>query len=105
MLEVVEHEQQLAVVNETLESILRSQATRLLHPERLGNGRDHQRWLGDASQTNEEDAVGEVVEQIGGSLQREPRLARAPGARHGDETNVRTAEELTDVRQLLLASD
>src|SRR5919112_1841973 len=79
-------------------------ATLLANPERRRDRRQDQIRIGERSQRHEEDAVGEVVKEVGSPLQHQARLARAPGTCQGEEPHLRTAEELDDLQHLLLTT-
>ena len=57
----------------------------LAHAERLGDRGGHQLGIGERRQGDEEDAVGEGVEQLGRGLQGEARLARPARSGQGQQ--------------------
>ena len=75
LLEVVEQQQELALADVLGEAVLRPQRLR----DRLG----HERRVAQRGQADPEDARLERGHELGGDLEREPRLARTARARRG----------------------
>jgi hypothetical protein len=71
--------------------------------QRLRHHLRHQRGVGDRLQCDEPRAIGMLVEDFGGELQREPRLADAAGTQQGDQP--RGFQKLPDMREVVLAAD
>ena len=67
-------------------------ATRRKDAESPCDGRQHEVGILERRQADEQDAVGEVVEKLGCSLDGEPRLAGTTGAGQRDEPDVRPPE-------------
>ena len=80
LLEVVEQQQQLALGDVLGEPVLRPQRLR----DRLG----HERRVAQRRQADPEDPRLEGGHELGGGLEREPRLARAAGTREGDQARA-----------------
>ena len=75
---------------------MKDPASRVAHPERLrDDGRDEAR-IGDRSERDEGDAIGEVSGQVGGNLQGEARLTDPTGAGQGDEPHAVATQEGAD---------
>jgi hypothetical protein len=75
MLEVVQHQQEVLVVQRTLQSFQRRSLSTVLDSQDRSNGGSNQGGIDKGSQRDKEDAVLEGVETHGGHLQREPSLA------------------------------
>ena len=94
LLEIVEHEQQLLLAHEGVQIVGGA--------EHLGDGRLHERRIGDRRERDEPDPVRELVRELGRSLQREPRL---PGSTRAGERDERAgAQELRDRHELMLTT-
>ena len=104
MLEVVEQEQQPPVAQMAGKSVA-GVTTAVGDAEGPSNGRQDEAGIRERRQADEEDSVGEVVEELGRNLCGQPRLARAAGPRQGDDPRVRPAEELRHLPDLALAAD
>ena len=101
MLEVVEHEQQAPVAHVCGEGF----AAPDRHAEGLRDRRQDEIGVCQRSKRDEEDAVGKLVEELGRGVQRQPRLARAAGARQRDDPGLRPAEQVGELLDLPLATD
>ena len=55
------------------------------YPERTGDGRQHQRWVGQWREVDEGDTIGEGVGDVLGDGQGQPRLAHPAGAGQGEQ--------------------
>ncbi len=88
LLEVVEQEEDTLVLQPCPEALHERLAARLVQVKRLGDGRQDQLRVGDGRQGNKEYAVGEVGQDLGGGVQRQPCLAHAAGAGQSDEADV-----------------
>ena len=82
-----------------------STAGRLGDTENAGDGGRHDGGVAYDRQVDEEDAVSEVLQQIGGKLQAEACLARAAGAGQGEQAHVGPAQQGQAVGHLLVATD
>ena len=80
LLEVVEQQQELALADVLGEAVLRPQRLR----DRLG----HERGVAQCGQADPEDPRLERGHELGGNLEREPRLSRAARACEGDEARA-----------------
>ena len=85
LLEVVEQQQELALGDVLGEAVLR--------PERLRDRLGHERGVAQRGQADPEDTRLERGHELGGDLQREPRLARA--ARTGERDEARAVPKQT----------
>jgi hypothetical protein len=72
--------------------------------ERLGNRREDEARLVEGGQRHPEDAVGEVVDDLRGNLERQPRLAAAPGPRKRYDPAA-VAEELKQLAEFSPTAD
>ena len=101
LLEVVDHEEEL-LLGEVRRELLPG---RLVDAERLRDLRQDELGIGDRRERHEEDAVREVLDQLGRRLQREPGLpgAARPGQR--DRADVGPAQELDHLGDLAVAPD
>ena len=75
------------------------------HAQRLGDRRQHQHRVGDGSQVDEEHAVGERLDHLGGDLQRQAGLAGAARPRQRQEMCLGIQQPLPHGRHLALAPD
>ncbi len=105
VLEVVEDEQQPLLGEEVLEALSDRGRAALPESERLRDRGQDERGIGDRRQRDEEHALGEVLDELGGSLQREPGLARAARPGERQQTHVLPPQSLGDRSQLALAPD
>ncbi len=79
--------------------------TALSEPERLRDRRQDELGIGDRCQRDEEHALGEFLEELGGGLQPEPGLARASRPGERQQAHVLPPQSLGDRGQLALAPD
>ena len=106
VLEVVEYQEERAPAQRGDERVEQRLFGHLAHAERLRDQRQNLIRIRDAREWNEEGAVGEVIERIGGDLQGEASLAGAAGAEQRDEAHVGPSEQpVTEVVALALAPD
>ena len=75
----------------------------LREAERLQGDRQHEVRIGQCCERDEMHPVGELVQELGGDLERETRLARAAGAGDGHEPDA--PEQILDLELLDHASD
>jgi hypothetical protein len=101
LLEVVEHEQDLLRREICGQRLSRGFA----HAERPGNGRQQELGLANRLQHDHIDAIREVRQEVGRSLQRKASLAGASRSRQHDEAHVGPADERGNGRQLAFAAD
>ena len=97
VLEVVEHEQQPAV-GDVLGSVAPGS-------ERRADRRHDEARVADALQVHPPGAVRVGLDELGGRLQGEPRLARAAGAGERHEARAGTGDERQDVGELALTAE
>jgi hypothetical protein len=95
-LEVVQHEQQLAVPKELDKITPRADHAR--------DRRQDERGVAHGAEVDEPDAVAEVADELGCDLEREPRLADPARAGERDEPRA-ASDQLEEVGQLLLPAD
>ena len=99
LLEVVEHEQQLAAAEDG------GQALALGRAELLGDLRRHARGVVERGELDEVRAVGEVRRGPVGELEREVRLADAAGPGQREQADVRVGEQLGGGREVVVAAE
>ena len=68
-------------------------------------GRQDEIGILERGEADKHDAVVEIVEELGGDLYGEPRLARPAGAGQRDEPDLRPPEQVHHLPDLTLASD
>ncbi len=105
VLEVVEHQQELAVAQIPSELLRDALATRREDPESQSDGRRDEVGILERRKSDEDDAVGELVEQLGSHLHCEPRLARPAGAGQRDEPDFRSPDQIHHLPDLALATN
>ena len=105
VLEVVEHEEQLAIGEEGLECILARLPAALLQRERLGDRVRHDLRLGHGRQRREPRPVGELAGHGACHLEREARLARAARAGEGQQAHAGAEDQRPDLLELPAAAD
>ncbi len=105
LLEVVQHQQRALRSEQRLEPEGKRRIARLAHAQGLGDGGSDQGGVGDRGEGDERDAMGELVVQVLGHLQREARLAHAGGAGQREEADVGTTQQGDDRGDLALPSD
>ena len=105
MLGIVEHEQETTAAQMACQLIADRDAWRLGDPECPGDGRKHELCVGERGQCDEEDTVGEVLEEFGGDVCSEPRLScpSRTGQRH--ESDIGAREQGRQLADLPLAAD
>lgn len=72
--------------------------------EPAGDGRDHLRGFTQNGKIDEKHAVDEASVHDGGSLDRQPRLARSAGAGQGQDAHILPHEQIRRLRKLALPS-
>ena len=105
LLEVVQHQQKPFVLEVVLHALDERLVPALPHVERLRDGRDDQRGVGEGGERHEEDAVLELIQEISRRLQRQAGLARAPRTGEGKEAHLGSHKPPSDLLHLPLASD
>ncbi len=95
VLEVVQEEQQRLVGDVLGQAVL--------GPERLRGRLQHQLRVAQRRQRHPEHAVRVAVRRLGGGLEAEPRLARAP--RPGQRQQPRALEQAEHLRELVLPAE
>ena len=76
-----------------------------LNPDRLRNGRRYQARVVDRRETDEEGAIGEMVDDVGGELETQASLAGAAGSCQRHQADIVAAEHILQLAELLLAAD
>ncbi len=76
----------------------------VLAPECLGDRAQHEGGVPQRRHPDPEHAISELGHQLGGNLDRQPRLARAAGPRQGEQPRP-VPEECDDLGELALAAD
>jgi hypothetical protein len=105
VLEVVQQEQQLAVLELLSQALLQRLPAGLPDPECPGDGRPDQERVTDWGQRDEERAVAELVHQRVGGLEGEAGLARTPRAGERQQPRRLLPEQPSDLDQLPLPPD
>jgi len=103
LLEVIEHQEHVALANVVHEPINSAAAAAVREPERLRDRGGHEIRLGDRRQLHEEDAITIIGHRAACDLEAEPRLAGA--ARPGKRQQAAPLEELADLTDLALAAE
>jgi hypothetical protein len=75
------------------------------HPQHPGDDRRHEAGVGERAQIDKPDAVGEGLDEVGGSLERQTCLPHAAGPRDGQQPHVVPAQERHDLGHLILAPE
>jgi hypothetical protein len=102
---VVEHEQRTAGTQVEAERLGNRLAPRLFQAESLGDCGRHEPGIGQAHEAYEPDTVGEIVQQFGGDLDCEARLADATGSGQGEEPGVNSPEQRDHRSDRLVATE
>ena len=105
LLEVVQHQQQLLCTQMVLQAGQQRLRRCLVHAKDLRHRAQHEAGIADGGKLYEVDAVDKVVEQIGGGLQRKPRLADAAGSGKGEQVHIFLEEKLLDQYQAVAAAE
>ena len=105
VLEVVEHEQELPVAQVPAKILSELLAARPLNVKDPCDGRQDELGIRKRREPDEENAVGEVVQQVGRNLQGQPRLARSSGAGQGEHSDVGLLQHSGHLTHLALAAD
>ena len=71
-------------------------------PEGPRNGRGDEGGIGQGAQVNEPNTIGKFVEQIGGHLQRQPRLTDSTRTGDRQQANVLPVQQVDNPRDLVL---
>src|SRR5207249_3479149 len=90
---------------EALQRLQQRLAAGLSHAEGLRNRGGDQSGIADGSEIDEEDAVAELIQEIGGDLEGKAGLAGAARAGEGHQAGVVAEEELLHGGELLLSAD
>ena len=99
LLEVVEQQEDASLTQVRVQRLDERPLSLLAERERLCDRRDEQRRVVDRGELDEEDAVREGIDEVGGRLQSEPRLPGAAGPGERQEPDVAT-ELLLNIREL-----
>jgi hypothetical protein len=105
VLEVVQDQEHLPCQHDVLQATRHGLLSFLAEAQGRRDGGWHERRVGQGRQRDEEDAVGEVLEHLGGGLEREPGLPRATRTDEGQQLSVVTPQQVDDVRHLLLSTE
>ena len=89
LLEVVQHEQRRFVAERRPHDVEGLDAGLPMGAEGVGDRAEHERGVGDRAQRHEDHPAGERLGHRPGRLDREPGLADAAGADHGDQPRPR----------------
>jgi hypothetical protein len=101
LLQVVEDEQQLLAGEKARDRLAGVE----VDSDRLGDLDENELRILDRCEADEEGAVGEVVGELGGGLQRQSGLARAAGTRECDEPHARRSHERAEIVELAAPAD
>lgn len=104
LLEVVEHEQQL-LARQVLREATRGVRAGLVDVERPGDGRCDGRGITRTCEWDEEGAVLEFAQDVGGEMERERGLAHAGRAGDGQQTRAVPADASTCHGEIALPPD
>ena len=102
MLEVVEHEQELAAPQMPAKILLERLAIGHADAKSLCGGGQDEILVLQRREADEHDAVGEIVEKPGGDLDRDSGLARPAGSGQRDEPDLRPLEHVGHLADLAL---
>ena len=105
VLEVVDEKQEPLLGKEVAQALAERNGAALPQPERLRDRRQHERGIGDRRERDEEHALREVLDELGGSLQPEPGLARPSRPGERQQTHILPPQPLDDPGDLALAPD
>jgi hypothetical protein len=105
LLEVVQHQQELLLIQVALQVLQRWGAPRLLQAQGVGDRGGDQTRIGEGSQIHEEHAFRELLHHVGSELEGEAGLAGAAGAREGEEAHLLPVEQPSGGSQLVFAAD
>ena len=105
LLEVVEHEQQLAVRNVVDQGLVRRAVGGFGKSEGPRHGREHQRPPADGGQLDKAHAQLELIGDVDGNPDRQARLARTARPGQRQEANVGLQEAVADVGEQGIATD
>ena len=105
VLEVVEHEQELAALQMPAKIHLERLVARRADAESLGGGGQDEILVLQRREADKHDAVGEIVEKSRGDLDGDSGLARPAGSGQRDELDLRPLEEVGHLADLALATD
>jgi hypothetical protein len=100
MLEVVQHQQELALLKMTTQEFQHGLARRLFDPESLGDAHRDQRGIGEGRQVDHIDAVSECRFETLRNRVGEPRLTHPTRASQGQHAHVWATEQLADLGEL-----
>ena len=105
LLEVVEHQQQVAVAQGVDQAFDEGAVARLADAECLGDDRRDEVGVGQRRQVDEGDTVGEHAADLRGDAQRQPGFAHPARPGQGDQAHRGPAEQGDDQRHLALPPD
>jgi len=104
VLQVVEHEEHLALPQVVVEGVAERLPRELSEAQRAGDGRDHQLGLGERGEGDEDRTVGEIGGRLNRGLDSEAGLADAAGPGDGEQASA-PPQQVPQRRQLLLPPD
>jgi hypothetical protein len=105
LLHVVEHDQHVCGCQRFAQPDAERGASAFLHPQGLGDRRNHERRLGDGSEFDVGHSVWISILRALGDGEREPGLADPTGAEEGHHPVLWVVEKLEDAGHILLATD
>jgi hypothetical protein len=105
MFEIVEHQQQVLVLQKGLETDQRRPAGAIGDAQGVGEGRDDQFGLTYRRQGNEGDSIGDLIANLLAGSQRETGLADAARPGDGQEAKIRAAEQIGHDREFPFTAD
>ena len=102
VLEIVEDEQHALVPQVFSDDVAHIAAGHFGEAEGTGDGRKDKRGVGERAERHREHAMREVVKELRGRSEREARLSDAAGADEGDELDVITDHQRSELGELAL---
>jgi hypothetical protein len=75
----------------------------MIQAEHMGDGRNDQEGIAKRSQGDKANSIRKYIEQFGGNLNAQARLANAPSADERHQSYIRTSQQCTYRCYLLLA--
>ena len=105
LLKVVEHQQELMVLQGVCQEIQERSVTHFSERQGLSDGGYNQSMLADGSEWNEIDPIDKAIEQLSGHVQGETGFTHTSWAGQRQQAYFRPSQERSRARRIALASN
>src|SRR5215470_15911042 len=105
LLKVVEHQQELLVLQVIFQEIQERSVTHFSECQSLSDGGNNQSVVADGSEWDEIDPIGKAIEQVSGDVQGEAGFAHTSRTGQRQQAYFRPSQERSRARRIVLASN